>query len=209
MTTPADAGFSILEAVVALAVVAFLTALVAQGFGQAGSVRRRLTEADERFEQGQVLRHVLERALVAATPPDGDDPASPFAFRGAASELSFAAPLPQFFYDGAPGLYHLALQRNGEWTLGYRIDVVAGEPRATDGANVVATEVDGLAIDYFGPVSSTQSGWAPDWSRRSLPQLIRFRWRQQRADHELLIRPAAARIDCSAAAAPFVRTCLE
>jgi general secretion pathway protein J len=168
-----QAGFTLLETLVALVVLGFLMTGLVQGL-RLGVVAWQM-QTRNLAEQGDVdASDRTLRALIARMDPGGFSPQRP-TFAGNAHGLAFTATLPE-----AAGA--LAV-READVTLGvseghdmqllwlphYRNRI--GQPPAPDRV-VLRHDVDHLEIAYW---QAPKTGWQPEWIERALPKLIRIR----------------------------------
>lgn len=191
----AEAGFTLPEMLVSLALLALIAVLVAQAARtQAtalGRIERHASHGDEVSLAEEAIRDRIEHALFRAT------------FVGAIPRLEFA---------GAPDRLELVALSNNAGEMGaqrYRIDLDrSGELRiaaaAPDGPAdygapvVLARRVQAVAFAYYGRSAALGGapGWSDQWRDESTPpQLVRMRVRFGASDAEqwpeMIARPAA------------------
>jgi general secretion pathway protein J len=162
-----DAGFTLVELMVALALSALVSLVLLQGIRLAAAGLDRQTRASERLDARQSLDDLLRRTLgsAAAIPRSvGGD------FTGSPNGVEFVAAAD----DGGPGLYrvHLVFER-GRLILRRELAVPQGDPRAT--ASVVASDLRGFHLAYFGADTLDATlAWHDSWQQLStLPQMVR------------------------------------
>lgn len=180
-----QAGFSLLELVIALALLAVIAALLLAGIADA---RRALSAVDRRGAQAAVapvqavLRRLIKEARKEARPaPDGQRPPDPDrAFAGRPDRLSFVSSfVPQGQYGGLQR-YRIGLDATGP---GPRRLVMAQErvppapnpPTPRDGGGTVLLDgVKALHVRYFGPLDpDTPPAWHDTWNHPvNLPLLV-------------------------------------
>jgi general secretion pathway protein J len=168
-----QAGFTLLETLVALVVLGFLMTGLVQGL-RLGVAAWRM-QAHKLAEQGDAdASDRTLRTLIARMDPGGFSPQKP-TFVGNARGLVFTTILPE-----AAGA--LAV-READVTLGvteshdmqllwlphYRNRI--GQPPPPDRV-VLRHDVDHLEIAYW---QAAKTGWQPEWVERALPKLIRIR----------------------------------
>lgn len=167
-----DAGFTLLEILVALVVLGFLMLGLSQGtrFGlQALTAQGRLL--DERAELDAVDRTL--RRLIERMDPGGPNQAPKI--EGGRGALAFTSELPAAA-SGAARLADVAVMLNGgrlvlRWTP--RVNAVRfGPPPAPQEAELLRG-VERLDLAYWPPPPA--SGWVDAWTEESLPQLVRIR----------------------------------
>lgn len=173
---PSDAGFSLLEALVAVSLTAMLGLLLFGGVSLGVRVMDRSAAANEQTAEIVVAAGFLQRHLARAQPAGhaaGDRP-----FAGDAEGLTFVeiAATPAF---AGPARLRLRAERNGD---GLRL-VATWEPlRGGDGAtphrSVLLENLAAVEFAYFGAGAGGTSGWSPSWQgRATLPSLVRMRVR--------------------------------
>ncbi|WP_158240830.1 PulJ/GspJ family protein [Telmatospirillum siberiense] len=189
-----QAGFSLVEMLVSLAIFGMASLLVVTGLNGARHVWER---AGSRMNGGEategaetVLRRRMENA-VPATRHDGGVASADFT--GTSGSLVFLAPPDDSRGPGALLRYSLALAPDGRLILSSTNDL------ARDGASrrddVLLRGVQSLELAYFGPSASDDPGaWHASWSRRpDPPRLIRVRVRFPPGDRrwwpDLVVHP--------------------
>lgn len=179
----AERGMTLIELVVALA----LLALIVGGLAGALGVGVRASAAvEERAQQGEALRAAqttLRRYIAQARPVRWRAGArEQIGFMGEAEAIGFTAVMPP--YPGAGGLYlvrvglenaanGMALVLRRAQTAGERQNFdIAGSPDAT----VLIDGVAGLRWSYFGQEDGAQKpAWRANWrGQRHLPMLARL-----------------------------------
>jgi general secretion pathway protein J len=173
MKTDTQAGFTLLETLVALVVLGFLVTGLVQGLRLGvfawQTQTRKLSEQADVDASDRTLR-----SLIGRMDPGGFSPQRP-TFTGNARGLAFTTTLPD-----AAGL--LAVQ-DADVTLGvsedhemqllwlphYRNRI--GPPPLPDRV-VLRHDVDHLEVAYW---QAPKTGWQEEWIERALPKLIRIR----------------------------------
>ena len=206
-----EAGFTLMELMVALALVALMTTLVYGGLHLGirswDSLDQHVAETNDfRFARGLLQRLLLEARSINKVVEQRLEPV----FFGNKYQVEFVTPMSE--YAGTGGLYLVRVYaesgKGGAGTLKMQRwllhpDVLAGakgipewQPLIYPGklkedsdpgeglysVNVLAREVSGLEIDYFGKKlqadRSDQGEWQEEWLHRdSLPSLVRIRMR--------------------------------
>lgn len=195
-----SAGFTLLEVLVALALLGFILVALAGGirFGARAwqAQERRGTGAAELEAVHGLLRHLVTTAepLPLAGPgPTG----APLYFDGRPNGMSFVADLPEAI--GGAGLYDVTLElaEGGRLVLRWRPHVRA-MPGASPGPyseTELMRGVAGLQADYFMPATTDRpAGWMTEWSQPAmLPALVRVKLRLVQGDRrratELVVAP--------------------
>lgn len=186
MTAPGGAGFTLVELLIAIALIGMLTVL-AYGDVQFGNLSWHHANLVRNADAELVaIRQVLGRSIANAYPAyaSGDLADTKIAFDGAAETLDLVAPLPEAFGPGLMAAERFAVDRRSKPALvmSWRLNL----PAATGGALPVRTvplaqSVATIRFAYFGRQKQDQTAaWYDKWSgMRWLPELIRVRvWRE-------------------------------
>ncbi len=193
-----SAGFTLVELLVSLAIMAMLSVLIVSGVGGGARVWERMdrtTAAGEAVEGAQAaLRTRLERIF----PATRYDASTPYVdFDGAADSLAFIAPPADAARPAPLRRYHLALTAAGDLVLSSHSDLAAN-PAAPDPEQLVLLHgVQGIELAYFGPTAPDNSPrWRPRWTAQPAPpQLVRLRVAFAADDRrwwpDLVVKPAA------------------
>ncbi|HTW50587.1 MAG TPA: prepilin-type N-terminal cleavage/methylation domain-containing protein [Stellaceae bacterium] len=162
-----DAGFTLVELLVALALSALVSLVLLHGIRLAAAGLDRQARASERLDARQSLDDLLRRTLgsaVAIPRTAGGE------FSGTPNGVEFVSAAE----DGGPGLYrvHLALDR-GRLILRRELAAPQGDPRAA--ASVVASNLRDFRLAYFGADTLGASpAWHDSWPQlTTLPQTVR------------------------------------
>jgi general secretion pathway protein J len=172
-----QAGFTLLEVVVALAILGLVMTALAGGLGfslKASRAGERMTDdtlAIARLDG--LLRHDLERALRLRT---ASSPHAPLAFTGSTESLAFTVAAPS--YPTAAGLYQVSfavLSSAGGETLSYSRRAAAETPAPEDADERPRALIEGTAarisFAYFDG-----KAWRDRWlDAEALPRLVRLR----------------------------------
>lgn len=199
-----EAGFTLAEMLVALAITALVAVVLFGAVGQWRVSAAHAADADARFTRIFTAEQLL-RTRIAALRPDKDpqNAGASLDLDGDTTRFEFTAPPPDRVAPDAPWRYRLLRAGDGALVL-YGISTLAAgvdlhDPGVTGWQPVPLVEgTAGLAISYYGtdPVSHALT-WQDDWSRRpALPRLVRIRVRFAEGDPrvwpELDIAPRAA-----------------
>jgi general secretion pathway protein J len=191
-----DGGFTLVEMLVSLALLAMAAVLIGRSFVLDRAALWRVqahASAGERVEAAQnAIRSRLEH-LFAEASYDGQSPT--IAMDGAPDRLTFLAP----GNDPRTPIrrYQLALSPGSDLTLATGDKAAAALPPPGDAA-ILLPKVDRLQIDYFGPAGVAGApAWVGSWMGRSAPpRLVRIRLVLPASDRriwpELIVRPAVS-----------------
>jgi general secretion pathway protein J len=171
MTQRKQAGFTLLEILVALVVLGFLVAGLAQGLRLGVSTWQAQARTQAARGDLDAADRTL-RTLIARMDPGGVS-GRPAIFKGTSHSLLFTTTLPQ----AADGLVSrgadvtLAVDDGHQlrllWVPHYRNPLRPLPP----GRVTLLSDVDHLEIAYW---RDPQAGWQPEWAGVTLPKLIRI-----------------------------------
>ncbi len=196
-----DAGYTLVELLVSLAIVAALSGLVLAGaqlgFQTAAQARARGVGNAAVITAQTVLRDRIE-ALVPNTRYEFARPIADV--RGEATRFSFFAPAAPAERPASLTRYRLARSEDGELVLYALADTTAGaDPYAPGTAGwtpqVLLTNVERLEVAYFGTLPGEAGrDWRSRWVQRGTPpELVRIRVTFFAGDRrqwpDLVIRP--------------------
>lgn len=203
-----DGGFTLAEMLVALALFAMISALIAGVVNLIarldGSARRQGDAAGQVVSAQTVLRARLEQLRVLVDPRGSGDT---IAMNGQRDEVTFTA--PGLAASGAHQLQAMRLRRSprGELVL-YSAPLLAGRDlRASSvegwNAAVLLSGVTGIEIAYYGPDRAAgRDAWQNRWQARAEPpKLVRLRVAFAKGDPRawpvLMVRPiSGVRLAC-------------
>jgi general secretion pathway protein J len=179
-----DAGFTLVEILVAVALIGLLSSLIFGGIGFGArawtKVERRTIEAADIGAVQRVLRRTIAAAFPAFASSDPTDRS--IAFDGEEVSLMLVAPLPAAIEAGVMARERFFVAQNGgaqALFMGWRLDLPSsdeGTPLAEETV-LLLDHVRRAVFDYFGPPGDMQDPiWQASWTgRRSLPQMVRVR----------------------------------
>ena len=171
--TRREAGFTLVEVLVALALSALVSLILLNGIRLATTGLERQTRVAERLDTRQSLDDLLRRTLgSAALVPR----LAGSIFNGGPTTIEFVGVAE----DGGPGLYRInlgidAMRRDRPLVLRRRLATPAGAPH--DATSIVATRVRDFRLAYFGAdTASATPSWHDSWQQLNvLPLMVRVR----------------------------------
>ncbi len=201
------AGFTLLEILAALVLLALLLVGVYSGIATASRSVRSGTAAIERVDQMRSAQQFLRRELVqSVTEPIGHtDRGEPVYFQGSAHEMRYVAPLPGYLGRLGPQLQQLQLVDDGHGgqRLELRLALLPpdGQPaRPLGEPQVLFDHIRQGSFSYRGVDPQGRAvAWSLQWADgRVLPLLVRIELQPQgrgswpRLDVPLRVNPAQA-----------------
>lgn len=167
-----DAGFTLLEIIVALVVLGVLLATLSQGvhFGFAAVGRQ-----DQTLRTGEALQaadRTLRRLIEQMYPGTERDAAK---LRGRAHAAAFTSSLP-IGHDGEPSSADISLMvdHDGRLILSWLPHLHAQLLQAAPAPHV-AVLLDNVAALQLSYWSDSARQWSRDWNENTLPDLVRIR----------------------------------
>jgi general secretion pathway protein J len=192
-----DDGFTLIEALVSLAVLALLSLTLIGGLAAPRAVWSRQDAGLDRTEAVETAQGVLRERLQRAVPitmydrrPPGPD------FDGLAGQTLFIAPPPQAQAGDGLRRYRLSLDAQSRLVLESR-NRMALDQEAWPERQVLLTGVQAIDLAYFGPAQPDMTPrWRARWSQQETrPELVRIRVffppGDARVWPELLVQPIA------------------
>jgi len=193
-----EAGFTLLELLVAMTLLALVFGLIAGGIGFGAAVWEKGGASSRRAAELQTAHRVLRARIEAMAPyrrpREPRQALQPFAVDGAPKTLVFVAPPPAEL--APPGLYRyrIAIEGSGRdrvLTLRWRrlqpdlrdfdegagsANVAVADDEDTSGSVTLMSGFEEAHIDYFGAIKADDP---PEWRNRwedaaSLPKLVRL-----------------------------------
>jgi prepilin-type N-terminal cleavage/methylation domain-containing protein len=163
-----EAGFTLIEVVIALALSAFVGVILLYGVRLATFGLDRHTKAAERLDALQALDELLRRTLGAAVliprVAGGE-------FAGKPDAVEFVAAAE----DGGAGLYRVTLGLDGarSLVLRRRLATPTGDPR--EAVSVLAPRLRSFRLAYFGvDTANAMPAWHDSWQQLNvLPLMVR------------------------------------
>jgi general secretion pathway protein J len=174
-------GFTLLELLVALAVLGFLMVGLTQGV-RAGlalwdAQARRLGEITELDATARILRALLSGIIPATGASVAPGAVGAVEFKGTADSLTFVADMPTGL--GTTRRADIALElRQGRLVLGWipHRHELSTTPRPAPTDTELVRGVERLNLAYWGsPSPERPASWQQQWDGAALPELIRVR----------------------------------
>ena len=191
------AGYTLVELLVALAIMALLSTMLLAGLARSGRTWERLDGAATRAEGVEAAQALLRARLQHAWPitrydmrPPGPD------FDGLATQLTFLAPPGERDGPGALRRYRLQLEPGGDLVLVSTSDVALA-PARVERREVLLRDVDTISLSYFGAMEPDRAPqWRENWRQRPrMPSLVRIRLQFLNGDSrlwpDLVVHPLA------------------
>jgi general secretion pathway protein J len=175
-------GFTLVELLVAITLIALLTVGLYQAFGIGTRAASTVSANIDRPAQIALAYDFMQRAFTGAEPLPRASDAPQVIFDGERQTLSFVALPPAYLSIGGFQLLHLGLEpsKGGARLVvtwqGVARGPIAPQPEMLQ-PSILIDQVRNLAFAYFGaPGPKQQPAWLDRWSEReALPQLIRLR----------------------------------
>jgi general secretion pathway protein J len=197
MRSRADAGFSLVELLVSVALLGLLSLLMLNGVFSGRRVWERLENRTAAVESVEAAQTTLRARLQRSFPLARYDASAPYVdFEGEADTLSFLAPPALAARPAALRRFTLGVSGTGDLVLVSASDL-ALDAREASAEEVLLSGVQSVDIAYWG-AAPPDGGvrWRSRWvSQPTPPELVRIRVVLAPGDRrfwpELLVRPAA------------------
>jgi general secretion pathway protein J len=212
-----DAGFTLVELLVAITLLGFIAVLIFGALRFGTRAWERSEAVIVQVDDIGVTQALLRRLVGEAYPMFIPDPARPRVdFAGAGDRLSLLAPLPDALESGGMARFTLFARERagrGELDLAWQPELAregdaSGQPRQEP----LVTGIARLEIAYFGSERPSEAAsWHDRWSdQMALPALVRIRVEFPREDGrvwpELVVAPRLT-VDQSCLYDPVTRHC--
>ncbi len=211
----AEAGMTLIEMMVAMALLALLSMGLYGGLSLGTNAWRRGIAHNAGDDSVRFLQSFLRREIEQAYPAYlAQDAAHPqIDFSGGADQLEFLAPAPEALIGGGDARLSLSTEPG---IGGMQLILVARPEMADENASLaretLLTGVRSVQFAYFGPDEAGGGAqWRENWAgRTTLPQLVRLRVAfppdDPRIWPELVLAPRIA-VDVSCIYDPLTRYC--
>jgi general secretion pathway protein J len=207
-----DGGFSLVEALASLVVVAMIALMLVEGVSTGKRVWERIDWREAHGEALEAAQTVLRDRIEQSYPATLYDKAPPYAdFRGTPEQINFIANPPMSERPGALRRYTLALDTATNLVLS-SISDVAPTSGAPVRSQVLLRGVRQLDIAYFGSAQPDYTRrWRTDWNgEANLPEAVRVRLTFEPGDArqwpDLIIEPRVT-IDSDCKLNPITHHC--
>ena len=171
-----QAGFTLLELLVAVTLLAYVATLLAGGLRLGLRAWETIEQRGGTIHNVQVVQHFLRHTLAEALPPNADDPLEARIFDGERDRLAFVAPLPAHL---GGGLHRLAVElAPGADGRALVLQLRPYHPRDPDAGEaetfVLLERVERLELTYYESGPAPGDGqWRDRWQDRpELPALV-------------------------------------
>jgi general secretion pathway protein J len=185
------AGFTLLEILAALVLLALLLVGVYSGIASASRSVRSGTAAIERMDQMRSAQRFLRRELAQSVPQPiaRTDQGEPIYFKGSAHEMRYVAPLPGYLGKLGAQLQQLQLVDDGQGgqRLELRLALLPPDgrpPQPLGEPQVLFDHIEQGSFSYRGVNPQGQAApWSTEWvDGRVLPLLVRIELQPQGRD---------------------------
>jgi general secretion pathway protein J len=205
-----QAGFTLLELLVAMAVLSLLALVMMGSLKFSARVWERTQATADASDAVSSAQAFIRHQLAAAYPQwqDGGPDRPHVLFDGEAQALSFLAPPPAQFGPGTNLRYTLQRSKSGGLEVVWQSQAPEDAPKST----LLLPNISSVDFDYFGPAfGGSLPKWFDSWSNRArLPDLVRIRIAFPPGDRriwpELIVHPDIT-VDVRCIYEPLTRTC--
>jgi general secretion pathway protein J len=206
-----EAGFTLVETLVSLAIVAMVSIVLIIGIGRIDLRQRLSGQRDAQIEEISNAQFTLRRRIAHIHPAVNPQTGSTVDFSGTDFSVDFDGAPPDNAAPDAFQRYRLRLERSGDLML-YRLNTLnetvdKRQPEVTGWtATRLLSGANAFSVRYFGPEANSAVGagvvsrWQQRWSNRNvLPLLVSLRLDfpsgDKRSWPELVVRLRAANGD--------------
>jgi general secretion pathway protein J len=186
--SPRARGFTLIEVLVALALMSLIGTILIESLRVAGHTWQRVTREAGNIDEITRAQDFLRQRLAAVQPPKpaGGSDSSAESFLGQADRLEFSSVSPGAAHGGLVR-YSLGLSQSepANVDLGYRPlrHGLSPTPAAEDATEPLIAHATGLSIQYWENATGSSGHWVDQWTDTSqLPKLIRIEIRFAASD---------------------------
>ena len=179
-----EAGFTLLELMVAFALVALLVMIMGGGIRFGARVWEASHTRADAMGEIQAIRGFLRERVLATRPAKrtGEDGSqSQFAFQGSAGAMAFVTLMPSYVARG--GLYHVAFGVSDSGSTNGTLDALnmrwwpygGAQDGPSAGQRRLMEDIKALNISYFGDPENADNGrWLENWPEggKAMPRLV-------------------------------------
>ena len=200
---PKDAGFTLVELLVVLAILGLLGGLLAAGLRSASEGWQRIVRHNDESEELLAINSMLRQLLSQVYPQRvGASSRSFMRFNGYRDRLEFLAPLAQRFGTADIVWHTIRFPGDGTLRVAWRLDrrqEFGQENFLPEPAEELLRGFPEGSLSYFGPASDGgENRWWDTWQeRRRLPLLLRIRFIWSGEPQELIVTPLLTGGSCS------------
>jgi general secretion pathway protein J len=201
---PREAGLTLVELLVVLALLGLLGGLAAAGLRAASGSWQQVVRYDADSEELLAVNRMI-RQIFSQIVPQRVDRLSQGAvrFRGASDRAEFLAPLDQRFGAEDIVLYTMSFPGDGTLRMAWQLDRESPSGRKSFAGAPTGEVVEGIsegAFSYFGQAEDDEARWRDSWQgQQTLPQLVRMRFIWRGRSEELIAAPLLTTGPCSIA----------
>ena len=195
---PGDAGFTLVEMLVSMALLGLAAVLMLEGLQSAQRLWAGEAARTARGETIEAVQAGLRARLEHLRPVTRFDGSASFAdVDGSDRQLIFVAPPADAERPAAARRYRLTLDDRGDLLLGSTEGAAAADPTPVYRDQVLLQDVKALSLSYFGPGGSGGAPqWWSDWKHREAPpDLVKIKAELKAGDRriwpDLIVHPAA------------------
>ena len=185
--TSSEAGFSLIELLVSLALLALLMAMVPGTLTLARRETQVAVELDRRASFDAAMSF-LEQQLAQATAiyERGEDGRLRIIFSGEADAVTFMAPSSVRALEAGLARFELKIGGDGDGRTGLIVSWMPWRPAPAEGETVtgppprsrlIVPDAQNLTLRYLGPGSDGEAPvWSPTWARTdAIPDLVEIK----------------------------------
>lgn len=197
-----DAGLTLLELLIVLALTGMLGALVASGLHTAsGTLQRTLLRNGENEGLLAVSRQMRQLLSKISSERLGSWSHGTVRFEGSRDHIKFFAPLAPRFGAQDIVTYAIDFTGDGKLRIVWQLDRESPSARKSAAPAPVQEILEGAtdgAFAYFGATDGQPAQWTDSWlAQERLPELIRIRFDWRRQTEELIVAPMLTAGPCS------------